>query len=165
MKAGPALRADELLALFDRLNPDDDAGRITQITRMGPDNVEAHLPNLVNATVLEDRQAVWSCDPMRGNITKATSCYKTRKFEAILLEVRQFFEVHRALGTPAGGIHIEKTGQNVTECVDGAQAITDEGLVDRYHTHCDPRLNASQSIEFAFQLAEFIKQGEQLKTL
>jgi len=165
MKVGPTLAADDLLLLLDRLNPDNDAGRMTLITRMGANNVETHLPALIAAVQREGRQVVWSCDPMHGNIIQSTSGYKTRSFDAILLEVRQFFDVHRACGSYAGGIHIEMTGQNVTECVGGAQAITDETLVDRYHTHCDPRLNASQSLELAFQLAEFIKQDESSKAI
>lgn len=157
VKAGPTLPPDELLRLLDILNPENEPGRMTVIARMGADNVEQHLAPLVRAVEREGRKVVWSCDPMHGNIIKSNSGFKTRHFDAILREVRGFFEVHRAEGSHPGGIHIEMTGQNVTECVGGAQQITDDSLGDRYHTHCDPRLNASQSIELAFQLAEFIK--------
>ena len=156
MKCGPSLEPDALLALLDTLNPARDPGRITLISRFGHDKVEAGLPRLVRAVKREGHPVVWSCDPMHGNVIKADSGYKTRPFDRILSEVKGFFAVHRAEGTHAGGIHVEMTGQDVTECTGGAVAITDEGLADRYHTHCDPRLNAAQSLELAFLLAEML---------
>jgi len=156
MKCGPSLEPDALLAMLDTLNPAREAGRITLISRFGHDKVEAGLPPLVRAVAREGHPVVWSCDPMHGNVIKSESGYKTRPFERILAEVRGFFAVHRAEGTHAGGIHVEMTGQDVTECTGGAVAITDEGLADRYHTHCDPRLNAAQSLELAFTLAEML---------
>ena len=154
MKCGPSLAPDALLRLLDELNPAREAGRITLISRFGHDKVEAGLPALVRAVKREGHPVVWSCDPMHGNVIKAESGYKTRPFDRILTEVRGFFAVHRAEGTHAGGIHVEMTGKDVTECTGGAIAITDEALADRYHTHCDPRLNAAQSLELAFLLAE-----------
>ncbi|MGN3973507.1 class II 3-deoxy-7-phosphoheptulonate synthase [Tsuneonella sp. SYSU-LHT278] len=156
MKCGPSLAPDDLLRLLDILNPAREPGRMTLISRFGHDKVEAGLPRLVRAVQREGHPVVWSCDPMHGNVVKSDSGYKTRPFDRILSEVKGFFAVHRAEGTHAGGIHIEMTGQDVTECVGGAVAITDEALGDRYHTHCDPRLNAAQSIELAFLLAEML---------
>ncbi len=158
IKAGPSMTADELLRLLDILNPGNTPGRITVIARMGADRVETHLPPLVRAVRREGRNVVWSCDPMHGNTVKTSNGYKTRPFDRILGEVRSFFAVHRAEGTHAGGIHIEMTGQDVTECTGGAQAITEARLSDRYHTHCDPRLNAQQSLELAFLMAEALKE-------
>ena len=155
MKCGPSLTPDALLRMLDTLNPGREPGRMTLISRFGDDKVEEGLPPLVRAVAREGHPVVWSCDPMHGNVIKAGN-YKTRPFDRILNEVRGFFAVHRAEGTHAGGIHIEMTGQDVTECTGGAIAITPEGLGDRYHTHCDPRLNAAQSIELAFCLAEAI---------
>ncbi len=157
MKCGPSLEPDDLLKLLDTLNPAREPGRITLISRFGHDKVEAGLPRLVRAVQREGHPVVWSCDPMHGNVVKADSGYKTRPFDRIQAEVRGFFAVHRAEGTHAGGIHLEMTGQDVTECVGGAVAITDAGLNDRYHTHCDPRLNAAQSIELAFSIADMLK--------
>ncbi|RIV86098.1 3-deoxy-7-phosphoheptulonate synthase class II [Aurantiacibacter xanthus] len=156
VKCGPSLAPDDLLAMLDTLNPGREAGRITLISRYGHEKVEAGLPPLVRAVAREGHPVVWSCDPMHGNVVKSDSGYKTRPFERILSEVKGFFAVHRAEGTHAGGIHVEMTGQDVTECTGGAVAITDEGLADRYHTHCDPRLNAAQSLELAFTLAEML---------
>ena len=156
VKCGPGLEPDTLLAMLDILNPRREAGRITLIARFGHDKVEAGLPRLVRAVAREGHKVVWSCDPMHGNVVKADSGYKTRPFERILAEVRGFFAVHRAEGSYAGGVHVEMTGQDVTECTGGAVAITDAGLADRYHTHCDPRLNAAQSLELAFLLAEML---------
>ncbi|MGX7952230.1 class II 3-deoxy-7-phosphoheptulonate synthase [Tsuneonella sp. HG249] len=156
MKCGPSLETDDLLRLLDVLNPGREPGRMTLISRFGSDKVEAGLPRLVRAVAREGHPVVWSCDPMHGNVIKSESGYKTRPFDRILGEVKGFFAVHRAEGTHAGGIHIEMTGQDVTECVGGAVAITDEALGDRYHTHCDPRLNAAQSLELAFLLAEML---------
>jgi len=157
MKCGPSLEPDTLLKLIDILNPNNIAGRLTLICRFGSDKVEAHLPKLIRAVEKAGRKVVWSCDPMHGNTISAASGYKTRPFERILKEVDTFFAVHRAEGTHAGGIHVEMTGQNVTECTGGAMAISDADLSDRYHTHCDPRLNADQSLELAFLVAERLK--------
>jgi 3-deoxy-7-phosphoheptulonate synthase len=156
MKCGPSLEPDALLRLLDTLNPSRTAGRITLITRYGHDKIEKGLPALVRAVKREGHPVVWSCDPMHGNVIKAANGYKTRPFERILAEVRGFFAVHRAEGTFAGGIHAEMTGQNVTECTGGAVDVTEQSLADRYHTHCDPRLNAGQSLELAFLLAEML---------
>ena len=156
VKCGPSLDPDVLLRLLDTLNPGRVPGRMTLITRYGYDKIEAALPRLVRAVTREGHPVVWSCDPMHGNVIKAANGYKTRPFERILAEVRGFFAVHRAEGTHAGGIHAEMTGQNVTECTGGAVDVTEQSLADRYHTHCDPRLNASQSLELAFLLAEML---------
>ena len=156
MKCGPSLSPDALLRLLDVLNPAREAGRITLIARFGHDKVEAGLPPLVRAVQAEGHSVVWSCDPMHGNVIKTDTGYKTRPFERILAEVRGFFAVHRAEGTHAGGIHVEMTGQDVTECTGGLVDITNADLADRYHTHCDPRLNGAQSIELAFLLAEML---------
>jgi 3-deoxy-7-phosphoheptulonate synthase len=161
MKCGPSLEPDALLRLLDTLNPAREPGRMTLITRYGHDKIESGLPKLVRAVQREGHPVLWSCDPMHGNVIKAANGYKTRPFDRILAEVRGFFAVHRAEGSFGGGIHAEMTGQNVTECTGGAIAITDEGLADRYHTHCDPRLNAAQSLELAFLLAEML--NEELK--
>jgi 3-deoxy-7-phosphoheptulonate synthase len=158
MKCGPSLEPDALLKMLDTLNPARVPGRMTLITRYGHDKIEAGLPKLVRAVQREGHPVLWSCDPMHGNVIKSASGYKTRPFERILGEVRGFFAVHRAEGSFGGGIHIEMTGQNVTECTGGAIAVTDEALADRYHTHCDPRLNAAQSLELAFLLAEMLNQ-------
>jgi len=156
IKCGPSLTPDALIEMLDILNPAREAGRITLIARFGHDKVEEGLPPLLRAVTREGHPVVWSCDPMHGNVIKSESGLKTRPFERILTEVKGFFAVHRAEGTHAGGIHVEMTGQDVTECTGGAVAITDEGLTDRYRTHCDPRLNAAQSLELAFLLAEML---------
>ncbi len=156
-KVGPTADPDELIRLIDILNPANDPGRLTLVSRMGHDQVRDALPALVRKVAREGRNVVWSCDPMHGNTIKATSGYKTRPFDRVLGEVRGFFEVHREEGTYAGGVHFEMTGQDVTECLGGAQAITDEDLSARYHTHCDPRLNASQALELAFLIADSLK--------
>jgi 3-deoxy-7-phosphoheptulonate synthase len=158
VKVGPSMDPDELIRLIDTLNPDNDPGRLNLIVRMGADKVEAHFPRLLRKVKAEGRQVLWSSDPMHGNTIKASSGYKTRDFAQILSEVRQFFAVHQGEGTYAGGIHIEMTGQNVTECIGGSRPITEDGLSDRYHTHCDPRMNADQSLELAFMIAETLKQ-------
>lgn len=158
VKVGFSMAPDELIRLIDTLNPDNDPGRLNLIVRMGADKVEAHFPRLLRKVKEEGRQVLWSSDPMHGNTIKASSGYKTRDFAQILSEVRQFFAVHQAEGTYAGGIHIEMTGQNVTECIGGSRPITEDGLSDRYHTHCDPRMNADQSLELAFMIAETLKQ-------
>ncbi len=156
IKCGPSLEADVLLRLLDTLNPARVPGRMTLITRYGHDKIEGALPRLIRAVTREGHPVVWSCDPMHGNVVKAANGYKTRPFDRILAEVRSFFAVHRAEGTFAGGIHAEMTGQNVTECTGGAVDVTEQTLADRYHTHCDPRLNAGQSLELAFLLAEML---------
>ena len=158
IKAGPTLAADDLLALLGVLNPHNEPGRITIISRMG-DKIGEHLPKLIRAVARAGQHVVWSCDPMHANTIKSSNGYKTRPFDRILTEVRRFFEVHHAEGSCAGGIHIEMTGQNVTECLGGAQEITESGLADRYHTHCDPRMNASQSLELAFLIADMLKRS------
>ncbi len=161
LKCGPSLTADGLLSLIDILNPADEAGRLTLICRFGADKVADHLPALIRAVQREGRTVVWSCDPMHGNTIKASSGYKTRPFDRIMSEIKTFFAVHQAEGTYAGGVHLEMTGKNVTECTGGARAISDTDLHDRYHTYCDPRLNAEQSIEVAFLVAELLKAGRQ----
>ena len=158
LKCGPSLKPDELLQLIDLLNPQNEPGRLTLINRFGADKVGDHLPQLIRAVKREGRAVVWSCDPMHGNTITSTSGYKTRPFDRIVSEVKSFFEVHAAEGTHPGGVHLEMTGKNVTECIGGARAITDEDLNDRYHTVCDPRLNAEQSIDMAFLIAELLKQ-------
>jgi len=161
LKCGPTMTPDELLRLIDILNPANVPGRLTLISRMGHEKVEAQLPKLVRAVSRAGRKVVWACDPMHGNTIKSSTGYKTRPFDRILAEVRGFFAVHRAEGTHPGGVHFEMTGQDVTECIGGAQAITEQGLGDRYHTHCDPRLNASQALELAFLIAEHLKRERQ----
>ncbi|MFG1395595.1 class II 3-deoxy-7-phosphoheptulonate synthase [Roseixanthobacter pseudopolyaromaticivorans] len=163
IKCGPSLSGDGLLRLLDILQPDNEAGRITLICRFGADKVGEHLPALIRAVEKEGRTVVWSCDPMHGNTIKAGSGYKTRPFDRILSEIKTFFDVHAAEGTFAGGVHLEMTGKNVTECTGGARAISDEDLRDRYHTYCDPRLNAEQSIELAFLVAELLKRERQAR--
>ncbi|MGB8275671.1 MAG: 3-deoxy-7-phosphoheptulonate synthase class II [Alphaproteobacteria bacterium] len=157
LKVGPDTAPDELLRLIDILNPDNEPGRLTLISRMGAEKVEKALPPLIRAVGRAGRKVVWSCDPMHANTIKSSNGYKTRPFDKILNEVRGFFAVHRAEGSYAGGVHIEMTGQDVTECLGGAQAITEQALGDRYHTHCDPRLNANQALELAFLTAEELK--------
>src|SRR6266403_974155 len=159
LKCGPSLKPDELLRLIEVLNPDNEPGRLTLINRFGSDKIGDHLPQLIRAVKREGKAVVWSCDPMHGNTITSTSGYKTRPFDRILSEVKSFFTIHAAEGTYAGGVHLEMTGQDVTECIGGARAITDEDLNDRYHTVCDPRLNAEQSIDMAFLIAELLKQA------
>ena len=154
VKIGPTTSADDIIKLINKLNPENEAGKLTLISRMGKDKIGNILPNLVRKVDSEGMKVVWSCDPMHGNTFKAQTGYKTRAFDNIMSEVEQFFQIHRSEGTYAGGIHLEMTGQDVTECVGGAQEIKEENLGDRYHTHCDPRLNASQGLELAFRLSE-----------
>jgi 3-deoxy-7-phosphoheptulonate synthase len=156
-KVGPSMTKDELLKLIETLNPKNEPGKLTLISRMGVSKVEELLPPLVRAVKDAGLEVIWSCDPMHGNTVKSPNGYKTRHFNDILSEVRKFFNVHQAEGTYAGGVHFEMTGQDVTECVGGAQAISEVNLKDRYHTHCDPRLNASQSLELAFLISEELK--------
>jgi len=158
-KAGPTSDADEMLRLIDILNPKNEAGRLTIVARMGAGKVEDLLAPLVRRVTDEGKKVVWVCDPMHGNTEKSSNGYKTRPVERIMDEVRGFFAVHQAEGTHAGGVHFEMTGQDVTECTGGAQAITEANLSDRYHTHCDPRLNAKQALELAFLLAGILKDG------
>ena len=160
-KIGPTIEADELIRLIDALNPENEAGRLTLIVRMGPQKVKRMLPNLIRKVKSEGRHVVWSCDPMHANTVKSDTGYKTRHFNEILKEVMAFFEVHKGEGTHAGGVHFEMTGKDVTECVGGGQAIKEADLSERYHTHCDPRLNATQSLELAFLLAEQLKKDRQ----
>ena len=157
-KAGPSLKPDEMLRLMEILDPANEPGRLTVIVRMGADKVEHQLPALLRAAKREGRRVVWVCDPMHANTVVSVNGYKTRHVDRILAEVRGFFAACRAEGTHAGGIHFEMTGQDVTECVGGAQAITEANLSDRYHTHCDPRLNAQQALELAFVISEALKQ-------
>ena len=163
VKCGPSLTPDGLLQLIDALDPRNEAGRLTLICRFGADKVFDHLPALIRAVKREGRNVVWSCDPMHGNTIKAASGFKTRPFDQVMQEVRNFFAVHQAEGTHAGGIHLEMTGQNVTECTGGARALTDADLSDRYHTYCDPRLNAEQALEIAFLTSELIRRERQGK--
>ncbi len=157
MKCGPSLKPDDLLRLIDMLNPSNEAGRLTLICRFGADKVGEFLPPLIRAVKREGKTVVWSCDPMHGNTINVAEGYKTRPFERIMAEIRNFFAVHQLEGTYAGGVHLEMTGKNVTECLGGAREISELDLHDRYHTHCDPRLNAEQSIEVAFLVAELLK--------
>ena len=154
LKCGPSLDEEDLLRLIAALNPENVPGRLTLICRFGADKVAGKLPRLIRAVQREGASVVWSSDPMHGNTIKSQSGFKTRPFDRILKEIKTFFDVHRAEGTHAGGVHFEMTGQNVTECLGGAQAISDGDLSSRYHTHCDPRLNANQALELAFLMAE-----------
>ncbi len=157
VKIGPGIDKDELIGLIDALNPDNQAGRLTLITRMGADKLAGTLPVLIRAVKSEGRNVVWSCDPMHGNTVKASSGYKTRQFDDIMRELRQFFSVHQAEGSYPGGIHLEMTGEHVTECTGGAYQITDSDLGTRYLTQCDPRLNADQVLELAYLIADSLK--------
>jgi 3-deoxy-7-phosphoheptulonate synthase len=156
LKCGPSLKPDALLRLIDALDPENEPGRLTLICRFGADKIDDALPALVRAVTREGRKIVWSCDPMHGNTVSAGG-YKTRPFDRIMSEIRNFFAVHQAEGSYAGGIHLEMTGKDVTECMGGARAISESDLRDRYHTYCDPRLNAEQAIEVAFLVAELLK--------
>ena len=158
LKCGPTLEPDALLRLIDILDPHNEPGRLTLIARFGSDKIEKYLPKLLRVTKSAGRHVVWSCDPMHGNTITAANGYKTRPFDRVLDEVEEFFAIHRAEGTHAGGIHVEMTGQAVTECTGGANPISETDLSDRYHTHCDPRLNADQSLELAFLIAERLKE-------
>lgn len=154
IKCGPSLSEEDLLKLLDKLNPENEAGRITLIARYGSDKIEQHLPSLIDIVKREGQKVVWCSDPMHGNTIKASTGYKTRPFNQIMDEVKSFFRIHKDMGTYAGGVHIEMTGADVTECVGGVSAVTEDDLSNRYHTHCDPRLNASQSLELAFLIAK-----------
>ncbi|MDO5606709.1 MAG: 3-deoxy-7-phosphoheptulonate synthase class II [Paracoccus sp. (in: a-proteobacteria)] len=157
LKCGPSISEDDLRALIWKLNPANEPGRLTLIARFGAGKVGDNLPRLIRAVQAEGAHVVWSCDPMHGNTIKSASGYKTRPFDSVLREVREFFAVHKAEGTIPGGVHFEMTGQDVTECTGGVRAVTDEDLSSRYHTACDPRLNASQSLELAFLVAEELR--------
>ena len=157
LKCGPSLEADELLRLIDILNPNDEPGRLTLIGRFGAAKIDKHLPKLIRAVKKAGRTVVWECDPMHGNTITAATGYKTRPFDSVVSEVEQFFAIHRAEGTYAGGVHVEMTGQNVTECTGGATKISEADLARQYDTGCDPRLNAGQSLELAFRIAEHLK--------
>lgn len=159
VKLGPTADEDTMLRLLDTLNPNNQAGRLTLICRMGADRIETVLPRLVRAVQREGRKVVWSSDPMHGNTVRSASGYKTRPFDRILEEIRHFLAIHEGEGSHPGGVHFEMTGQDVTECTGGAQAISEEALAQRYQTHCDPRLNASQSLELAFLIAETLKRS------
>ncbi|MBL4769132.1 MAG: 3-deoxy-7-phosphoheptulonate synthase class II [Rhodobacteraceae bacterium] len=154
LKCGPTTTADDLKVLMAKLNPENEAGRLTLIARFGAGKVGDHLPRLIQAVKEEGANVLWTCDAMHGNTIKSSTGYKTRPFESVLREVREFFGIHKAEGTIPGGVHFEMTGQDVTECTGGVRAVSDEDLSDRYHTACDPRLNASQSLELAFLVAE-----------
>ncbi len=154
LKCGPTMTDDDLKILLDKLNPENEAGRLTLITRFGAGQVGDHLPRLIKTVEAQGANVVWVCDPMHGNTIKSATGYKTRPFDAVLREVREFFAVHKAEGTVPGGVHFEMTGSDVTECTGGVRAVTEEDLSDRYHTACDPRLNADQSLELAFLVAE-----------
>ncbi len=154
LKCGPSMTSDDLKLLMSKLNPENEAGRLTLIARFGAGKVAENLPRLIETVKSEGANVVWCCDPMHGNTIKSATGYKTRPFDLVLSEVREFFAVHRDQGTIPGGVHFEMTGQDVTECTGGVRAVTEEDLSDRYHTACDPRLNASQSLELAFLVAE-----------
>ena len=154
LKCGPSMETDDLKRLMATLNPENEAGRLTLIARFGAGKVGDHLPRLIRAVEQEGAKVVWVCDAMHGNTIKSATGYKTRPFDSVLREVQEFFAVHRAEGTIPGGVHFEMTGQDVTECTGGMRAVSEENLSDRYHTACDPRLNASQSLELAFLVAE-----------
>ena len=147
------------MRLIDKLNPENEEGRLTLIARFGAGNVGDHLPGLINAVKSEGRNVLWTCDAMHGNTIKSSSGYKTRPFESVVREVQEFFAIHRAENTIPGGVHFEMTGQDVTECTGGAQKISDQDLSSRYHTHCDPRLNANQALELAFLISDEIKKN------
>ena len=157
IKCGPTLDHDELIKILDKLNPDNSSGRITLICRYGREKVQDHLPALIKRISDEGRVVVWSCDPMHGNTVKSSDGTKTRPFENILNEVKNNIKIHNSEGSWFGGIHLEMTGQNVTECTGGIDDISESDLKDRYHTHCDPRLNANQAIQLAFLIADELK--------
>ena len=159
LKCGPTLKAEELIKLCNLLNPKNEPGRMTLISRFGSDNVEKYLPKLIKAVKKEGLNVIWSCDPMHGNTIKAATGFKTRPFDSVIKEVKNFFGVHQTEGTYAGGLHVEMTGQDVTECTGGAQKISEKDLSNRYRTHCDPRLNADQALELAFLISDEIKKN------
>ena len=160
VKAGPTMDPEDLVRLVQKLNPENEAGRLNVIVRMGADKVGDGMPKLIQAIEREGMKVVWSCDPMHGNTIKSSTNYKTRPVDSILTEMKQFFQVHKAEGTFGGGVHLEMTGKNVTECIGGSFTVTEEDLSSRYHTHCDPRLNADQSLELAFLIADSLKEAQ-----
>jgi len=162
LKCGPTLKSDELIKLCNTLNPNNEPGRMTLISRFGADNVEKYLPKLIKSVRKEGLNVVWSCDPMHGNTIKAATGFKTRTFDSVVKEVKNFFAVSQSEGSYAGGLHVEMTGQNVTECTGGAQKISEKDLSNRYRTHCDPRLNADQALELAFLISEEIKKNSKI---
>lgn len=157
VKIGPNVTKEDIMGICNILNPLNEAGRLNLIVRMGADTIREKLPALLRSIQSEGREILWSCDPMHGNTIKASSGYKTRVFDSVLSEVKSFFEIHGAEGSYAGGVHLEMTGQDVTECVGGSQEITEAGLSSNYNTQCDPRLNANQAIELAFLIADILK--------
>ncbi|MEM6896296.1 MAG: 3-deoxy-7-phosphoheptulonate synthase class II [Pseudomonadota bacterium] len=163
LKCGPTTTEDDLKVLMSKLNPENEAGRLTLIARFGAGKVADHLPRLIRTVQAEGANVVWSCDPMHGNTIKSATGYKTRPFNAVLQEVQDFFAIHRAEGTVPGGVHFEMTGKDVTECTGGVRAVSEEDLSSRYHTVCDPRLNASQALELAFLVAEELGQTAQVR--
>jgi 3-deoxy-7-phosphoheptulonate synthase len=160
VKAGPTMDPEDLIRLCQTLNPQNEAGRLNIIVRMGANKVGEGMPKLVRAVEKEGMKVVWSCDPMHGNTIKSSTNFKTRPVDAVLTEMKQFFQVHKAEGTYGGGVHLEMTGKNVTECIGGSFTVTEEDLSSRYHTHCDPRLNADQSLELAFLIADTLKEAK-----
>lgn len=154
IKCGPTISADELRLLLGKLNPLNEAGKIVLIARFGAEHVAAHLPTLIRAVQQEGANVAWCCDPMHGNTIKSASGYKTRRFDSVLVELNEYFAIHKTEGSYPGGVHFEMTGKDVTECTGGVSAISDEDLKDRYHTFCDPRLNSTQSLELAFLVAQ-----------
>lgn len=160
LKAGPTMDPDDLVRLVERLNPENEAGRLNIIVRMGANKVEEGMPKLIRAIEREGMKVVWSCDPMHGNTIKSSNNFKTRPVDAVLTEMKQFFQVHKAEGTFGGGVHLEMTGKNVTECIGGSFTVSEEDLSSRYHTHCDPRLNADQALELAFLIADSLKDAK-----
>ncbi len=158
IKVGPTTNIDELLKIIDYINPKNIPGRVTLICRMGSENIAKKLPGIIAAVNKEGQKVVWTCDPMHGNTIKASTGFKTRPLTNIISEIESFFQIHRSQGSYPGGIHLEMTGQDVTECIGGVQEIKESDLKSRYHTYCDPRLNASQSLELSFLLSEFLKE-------
>ena len=159
IKIGPNIELDDISKLLDIINPNNTPGRITLICRMGSKKIANILPKIIREVESQERKVIWACDPMHGNIEKASNGYKTRSLNNIISEIQQFFQIHYSEGSYPGGVHLEMTGQNVTECTGGVQEITENDLSSRYHTFCDPRLNASQSLELAFLLSDFLKEG------
>ena len=160
VKAGPTMDPEDLIRLCQTLNPENEAGRLNIIVRMGANKVGEGMPKLIRAVEKEGMKVLWSCDPMHGNTIKSSTNFKTRPVDSILTEMKQFFQVHKAEGTFGGGVHLEMTGKNVTECIGGSFTVTEEDLSSRYHTHCDPRLNADQSLELAFLIADTLKEAK-----
>ena len=159
IKAGPTMTADGLIELIEKVNPENEEGRLNIIVRMGASKIESEFPKLVQAVKKHGKNVIWSIDPMHGNTIKTSNNYKTREFGEVLREVKGFFKVHKDEGTFAGGVHLEMTGQDVTECTGGHKELTEKDLEARYHTHCDPRLNADQALELAFLIAESLKES------